>query len=176
MARLLGSSLINSSMAARSHDTGLALLLAIEGAKRTPGRLANQALYDALSEMRELAVLDACDGGRMHCAAASPDGRFAVTVSEAMRTRVFDLQSWSRVAEIPSVSSNASPLQPGRKWLAVGSKNGAVGSGARHVETRPRSATATRRTSRPRSARLEVAPGTAPTASRSPTSPAGTSA
>jgi WD40 repeat protein/serine/threonine protein kinase len=80
--------LIAQSSAALPSDPGLALLLAIEGAGRAPGLLANNALLAALDACREERTLPEPEGA-LRSAVFSADGRHVVTVSghEVVRLR-----------------------------------------------------------------------------------------
>jgi eukaryotic-like serine/threonine-protein kinase len=84
-----GLRLIAQSSAALPADPGLALLLAVEGAERTPGLLANNALLAALEACREERTLREGDG--TPCSAAfSRDGGWLLTVSGEEVVRVRD--------------------------------------------------------------------------------------
>jgi WD40 repeat protein/tRNA A-37 threonylcarbamoyl transferase component Bud32 len=94
---------------ARLHDPGLALLLAVEGVKRTPSHLTFTSLFAALAECRELRVIG--DGGReqrgwfiyrgdLTVARFFPDGRRLLTAAGAS-LRIFDAATGQLVREWP---------------------------------------------------------------------------
>jgi WD40 repeat protein/tRNA A-37 threonylcarbamoyl transferase component Bud32 len=73
----------------RHSDPGLALLLAVEGARRVPHRLTYGVLNDALADCREVRTLP--DAG--HGVRYGPDGRTVVA-----RTAVFDAATGKKLA------------------------------------------------------------------------------
>jgi eukaryotic-like serine/threonine-protein kinase len=83
-----GLRLVAQSMAALPADPGLALLLSIEGAERSPGLLANNALLAALDVCHEQRTLRE-DEGTLRSAVFSADGKQILTVSgdEIVRLR-----------------------------------------------------------------------------------------
>jgi WD40 repeat protein len=82
-----GLRLAASSSLLLDEDPGLALLLALESAARTPGIFANTALIDALRECREERTFDC--GGAVSEIALSPDGKRLV-VATMERTWIAD--------------------------------------------------------------------------------------
>jgi len=82
-----GMRLAASSSLLLDEDPGLALLLAIESAARTPGIFANTALLDALRECREERTFNC--GGAVSKIALSPDGKRLV-VATMERTWIID--------------------------------------------------------------------------------------
>ncbi len=108
LIRADGLRLAAEADAARFRDPGLALLLAIEGAKRTPSHLTFTSLYGALRDCREILALG--DGGReqrgwhiyqgdLKVARFFPDGKRILTAAGAS-LRIYDsvtgkvLQEW----------------------------------------------------------------------------------
>jgi len=78
LARSRGYELAHEAIRLTSRDPGLALLIAIEAAKRAPGEYANQALLSALETVREQRTLEA-HAGAVARAVFSPDGRRVLT-------------------------------------------------------------------------------------------------
>ena len=70
-----GHRLSAQAIAMLDHDPSLATLLAIEGAKRTPGPQANSSLYRCLERNRLRKVLRGHDRGVRHVAVSSDDRR-----------------------------------------------------------------------------------------------------
>ena len=91
LRRSEGLRLSARSALAKESDPGLALLLAIEGARRHPGREANAALYGALESLDELRVFTGHKKPVVH-AQVSVDGRRLLTVSNGS-IRLWDMAS-----------------------------------------------------------------------------------
>lgn len=107
--RAEGLRLAAEADAARFRDPGLALLLAIEGAQRTPSHLTFSSLYGALKECRELRVLG--DGGRdqnrwnifrgdLRVARFLPDGARILAAAGAS-VRIYDTATGKVLLEWP---------------------------------------------------------------------------
>ncbi len=86
-----GLRLSGQSTALLATDPGLALLIAIEGAERQPGCVANDALYAALAACHEEHTLVG-HGGAVEQAAFSPDGTCVATCSRDGTGIVWDAQ------------------------------------------------------------------------------------
>jgi WD40 repeat protein/tRNA A-37 threonylcarbamoyl transferase component Bud32 len=84
-----GLRLIAQSEVVRADNPGLALVLAVEGAGRAPGLLANNAMQAALDECRELRVLKGHEGA-VFSAAFSADGRQVLTCSADGTARLWE--------------------------------------------------------------------------------------
>jgi WD40 repeat protein/serine/threonine protein kinase len=93
-----GNLLIAESRAVLPTNPCLALLLAIEGAPAAPGLNANNVLLQAIGELRERRMIEAHP--QMGQYDASPDGRVFVTTSRDGTARVFDADSWERIADL----------------------------------------------------------------------------
>jgi WD40 repeat protein len=89
LGRIDGMRLTAQSEVLRSANPGLALLLAIEGAERAPGLLANNALLAAMDECREEKTLIGHQG-EVFCATFSRDGRRVLTGSADGTARIWD--------------------------------------------------------------------------------------
>ncbi|MHC4547768.1 MAG: WD40 repeat domain-containing serine/threonine protein kinase [Planctomycetota bacterium] len=83
--------LIASASAQVNENPGLALLLAIEGARHQPGLLANNALRSALDALRERCTIHGHPG--LMGAALSPDGTRVVTGGNDGTARVWEVAS-----------------------------------------------------------------------------------
>jgi WD40 repeat protein len=88
LRRARGLALTAQSSAALGGDPGLALLLAIEGARRTPGLLANNALLASLDACHEERTLRAHRGVVLG-ASYSQDGRRILTYSDDRTARIW---------------------------------------------------------------------------------------
>jgi WD40 repeat protein len=97
LARAEGLRLTASSSAALTTDPGLALLLAIEGARRTPGLVANNALLAALNGCREERTLRDGDEG-FQTVALSGDGRRILAAAADGAIVVWDANTGKRLA------------------------------------------------------------------------------
>jgi WD40 repeat protein len=89
LARAEGLRLIYQSSAVRPGNPGLALLLALEGAHRAPGVLANNALREALEDCHEEHTLLG-HTREVGFATFSPDGRRVLTTSSDNTARIWD--------------------------------------------------------------------------------------
>ncbi len=76
----------------RPSDPGLALVLALEGAKRHPSPIAHDAVLAAMEANDELRTLIG-HKGEVTAVAVAPDGRTAVTGSNDRTARLWDLDS-----------------------------------------------------------------------------------
>ncbi len=92
LARADGLRLTARSTAMLPTDPGLALLLAIEGARRAPGLQANNALIVALQELREVRTFSD-HGYTVNRARFSPDGLRVLTSSLDNAAHVWDIAS-----------------------------------------------------------------------------------
>jgi WD40 repeat protein/serine/threonine protein kinase len=122
-----GLRLIAQSSAALSTDPGLALLLAIKGAERTPGLLANNALLAALEACREERTVRESES-HVHTASFSADGRRVLTVSgnEIVRLRdahqggvLTTVRSYDLARKLgaPGIIRTSAILSPNGRWL-----------------------------------------------------------
>lgn len=132
LARADGLRLAAEADAARFRDPGLALLLAIEGAQRTPSHLTFSSLYGALNECREIHCLG--DGGRddqgwhiyereVKLARYFPDGRRILSMAGAS-LRIHDSDSGKLLREWPgyNLPLNSAALDPeGKRVVLTGS-------------------------------------------------------
>jgi WD40 repeat protein len=89
LRRAEGLRLITQSEVVRADKPGLALALAIEGAERAPGLLANNALLAALDVCREERILVGHEGA-VYSASFSRDGGRVLTCSADGTARVWD--------------------------------------------------------------------------------------
>ena len=89
LQRAEGMRLTAQSSAALPANPGLSLLLAIEGARRAPGLLANNALLAALDACHEERTLTEGEGDALS-AEFSPDGRRVLAVYGGRTARVWD--------------------------------------------------------------------------------------
>jgi WD40 repeat protein/serine/threonine protein kinase len=94
--RTEGTLLSAKSAAVRPDNPALALLLAIEGAKRAPGFLANASLLAALDECAEERTLLGHQGP-LYAAVFSPDGRRVLTCSSDSTARIWDVATGKEV-------------------------------------------------------------------------------
>jgi serine/threonine protein kinase len=94
----------------RPTDPTLAMLLAIEGAKRHPGLLANNTLLSALDECREERTLPSMP----HTLAFSPDNRRLLTVDGDQIVRIWDVLTGRVLVTFPRVDHpNGVKVLPG---------------------------------------------------------------
>jgi WD40 repeat protein/serine/threonine protein kinase len=136
-----GLRLVNHSTSTRSENPGLALLLAIEAAERAPGLLANNALLDALGDLRERRTFGM---GDVRSADASLDGRRVVTVHENGTARIWDVASGAELIWLSNVhqpvfrattaivrilSSMFPPVSPLQSLIALDILSGLYGFG-----------------------------------------------
>jgi WD40 repeat protein len=96
--RAEGLRLAAEADAARFRDPGLALLLAVEGARRTPHHLTFSSLYAAMNTCREIRVLDI--GGNGTVARFLPDGKRILTAS-GPSLRIHDVATGKSLLEWP---------------------------------------------------------------------------
>jgi WD40 repeat protein/tRNA A-37 threonylcarbamoyl transferase component Bud32 len=89
LRRTDGLRLTAQSEVVRSANPGLSLLLAVEGAERAPGLLANNALLASMDECREERTLVG-RRGEVFCAEYSRDGRRVLTGSADGTARIWD--------------------------------------------------------------------------------------
>jgi WD40 repeat protein len=89
LRRAEGLRLTAQSSASLPTNPGLALLLAIEGAQRAPGLLANNSLLAALEACHEQRTLPGHEW-EARSAEFSPDGRRVLTVDAAGRVRIWN--------------------------------------------------------------------------------------
>jgi WD40 repeat protein len=101
-----GLQLTAFSSANLATDPGLALRLAIEGASRTPGLAANNALLAALEACHEERILGGHEWG-MHSGTFSPTGKHLFTV-DSLSIRIWDAVSGKMLHEIRGLAD----LQP----------------------------------------------------------------
>jgi WD40 repeat protein len=131
LVRSEGLRLTAHSSSALGTDPSLALLLAIEGAKRAPGQLANQALLAALERCHEerVASWESVLGPRRGGAegfAFLPDGRHAITLGSIESLHVLDMTANRRARSWPvhPHSRTSAALSPtGRHVVTVGEGN-----------------------------------------------------
>jgi WD40 repeat protein len=134
--RAEGLRLAAEADAARFRDPGLALLLAFEGAKRTPSHLTFSSLYAALNECRELRAFG--DGGRddrgwhiyqgdVKLAHFFADGRRLITAAGAS-LRVYDVPAGKLLAEWKgyNLPLESVAVDPEGKWAVVTSSGYAL--------------------------------------------------
>ncbi|MBI4602690.1 MAG: protein kinase [Planctomycetes bacterium] len=99
LVRAEGLRLTARSAAVLPADPALALLVAIEGARRAPGLLATNALVEALASLREERTLLG-HGGTVSTGAFSPDGSRVFTASWDGMVRVWDAGSGEEVLRL----------------------------------------------------------------------------
>jgi WD40 repeat protein len=119
-----GTLLTAHSAATRPDNPGLALLLAIEGARRAPGFLANNALLAATDECRETRTFLA-HTGPLFSAAFSPDGRRVVSCSADKTARVWDAATGKELYKLPRHEAQVVIAQfspDGRVLLTISAK------------------------------------------------------
>jgi WD40 repeat protein/tRNA A-37 threonylcarbamoyl transferase component Bud32 len=95
--RAEGLYLTAQSELTRPGNPGLALLLGIEGARRHPGLLANNALLAALEDCWEERTLIGHEGIVLS-AAFSPDGQRAITGSDDKTARIWNVDTGETIA------------------------------------------------------------------------------
>jgi WD40 repeat protein/serine/threonine protein kinase len=105
LARAKGLALIGQSSAHLATEPGLALLLAIEGASKAPGLLANNALLAALEASHEERVFFG-HGGEVVSAEFMPDRKRIVSCSKDGKVRSWDVETGKLIFSTPSVSEN----------------------------------------------------------------------
>ena len=99
LTRSEGLRLLLQSELRRPTDPTLAMLLAIEGAKRHPGLLANNTLLAALDDCREERTLPSTP----HALAFSPDSRRLLTVDSNQVVRIWDVLTGRELVTFPKV-------------------------------------------------------------------------
>lgn len=124
LTRAEGLRLAAEADAARFRDPGLALLLAIEGTKRTPHHLTFSSLYAAMSACREVRVVN--HGDRF--SRFLPDGKRILTVA-GPTLQVHEVASGKTLLQwpgygLPIESANLSP--DGTKVIVTGNGHAAV--------------------------------------------------
>jgi hypothetical protein len=104
LEREAGLRLTAHAQAAVNSDPGLALLLAIEGARRVPGLLANNTLLAALDACHKERTLHASEGGlvagEMVAAQFSADGRRVLAVCTTGTVTVWNAATGKREARL----------------------------------------------------------------------------
>jgi WD40 repeat protein/tRNA A-37 threonylcarbamoyl transferase component Bud32 len=122
MRKSEGVLLTAQSVAVRPDDPALAMLLAIEGAKRHRDALANHALWDAMEACREEQTL--YHPSDVYAAEFSPDGKWALTCGKDGAARLWDVATGKelhvfkeKVLIVPVVFGRFSP--DGRRVLTI---------------------------------------------------------
>jgi WD40 repeat protein len=105
--------LLAESAAALIYDPAMALVLAIEAARREPGLAANNALLDAMNANYELRTLQGHEGV-VYTARFSPDGAQVVTASRDGTARLWDVPTGEctltiRPGKVALLSANFDP-------------------------------------------------------------------
>jgi WD40 repeat protein/serine/threonine protein kinase len=112
-----GLRLLLQSELARSSNPSLAMLLAIEGAERHPGLLANNTLLAALDQSREERTLP----GAAHTLCFSADGRRLLTAN-GHDVRIWDVSTGKEIVPFPKVKHAHGVWvlpghEPGNSWI-----------------------------------------------------------
>ena len=140
LLRAEGLRLTAQSELVRTANPGLALLLAVEGAKRSSGVLSDGALRSALDACREEHTL--ARQGPVYCAAFSPDGRRVLTCYDDRTARVWDVGTGREIGRLqghegPVLFGAFSP--DGRRLVTVSTKRrygmARLLDGLKHVRT-----------------------------------------
>jgi len=134
LMRAQGLLLTAQSELARPSNPGRALLLAIEGANRAPGLLANNALNAALAACAEQRTL-AGHAGDILGVTFNPNGKHLVSWSADKTARLWDLQTGGQVRlfehDAPVEFARFSP--DGSRLLTMASASGLGGLGGESV-------------------------------------------
>lgn len=124
LTRMLGQNLCADSHWVVEKDPGLSLRLAIEGATRDPGLLANNALLKALDACREEKTIP--HPAPVNSVSIDEGGRLLLTACNDGKVRLLDIESG---LEIRSVTTGDGEVQsarfsPDHRWIAGHTKKG----------------------------------------------------
>jgi WD40 repeat protein/serine/threonine protein kinase len=125
LRRAEGLYLTAQASSALRDNPGLALVLAVEGARRQPGSLSRNILLEALHLCRELRTLIGHDGP-VHSASFSADGTRAITASEDRTARIWDAVSGRSIATLGGHEGavHGAELSPDGRLAATASADG----------------------------------------------------
>jgi WD40 repeat protein len=119
LQRADGLRLVYESEAQRANNPALSLLLAVEGARLTPGLPANNAMQAAMDECRELRTFEGHTGA-VFSASLSADNKKVLTGSEDGTARIWDALTGKQLHVLPEkhlVQAHFSP--DGRRVLTL---------------------------------------------------------
>jgi WD40 repeat protein/serine/threonine protein kinase len=124
LAKSEGNRLLAESRAILPTNPCLALLLAIEGAPKAPGLTANNALLQAIGELRERRMLETHP--QLLVCLPSPDERLLVTVSRDGTARVWDAVTWDQLEVLEGHTGEVSDavFSPDGSLLATAANDG----------------------------------------------------
>jgi len=119
-----GNRLVAHSERVVNTDPGLAMLLAMEGAKRNYDTSAETALYNALVECNERKTLR--HEGHVTASSFSPEGNLLVSVSDDGVARIFDAASGEELSIFRNKTSGfmSATFSPDGRKLALGTQDG----------------------------------------------------
>lgn len=134
LIRAEGLRLTAQSELVRPSNPGRALLLAIEGAQRTPGLLANNALVSALDECAEVRTFMGHEGD-VHGVTFSPDNKSVLSWSADQTARIWDIESGRQVRRLDHKAQVgfASFSPNGKRILTIAAQTGIGGPGGKTV-------------------------------------------
>lgn len=134
LVRADGLRLTALSELVRPSNPGRALLLAIEGAQRAPGLLANNALVAAMEVCAEDRTLSGHEGN-IEGAIFSPDNKHVLSWSADKTARIWDVQTGKQLRQLDhSAAVSFARFSPdGQRILTIAAPTGVGGPGGKTV-------------------------------------------